>query len=170
MLKRSLEKALNAQINAEMYSAYMYLSMSAWFDAKGLPGMSNWMKAQFQEEMFHADKFFHYVLERGGRVTLEAIEAPPVAWENALDVFDKTLEHERLVTGLINDLASLSLDERDHATHNFLQWFIAEQVEEEATAEEFVNQLRMVGGSGHGMLMLDREMKTRMFTPPAPGA
>ena len=169
MLKDSLEKALNAQINAEMYSAYMYLSMSAWFDDHGLPGMSNWMKAQFQEEMFHADKFFHYVLERGGRVTLAAIEAPPVEWGSALDAFVKTLDHERHVTGLINDLASLALDERDHATHNFLQWFIAEQVEEEATAEEFVNQLRMVGNSGHGMLMLDREMKARVFTPPPAG-
>ena len=166
MLKPSLENALNAQINAEMYSAYMYLSMSAWFDDHGLPGMSNWMKAQFQEEMFHTDKFFHYVLERGGRVTLTAIEAPPVEWDNALDAFEKTLAHEQHVTSLINDLASLSLDERDHATHNFLQWFIAEQVEEEATASEFVNQLGMVGNSGHGMLMLDREMATRVFSPP----
>jgi ferritin len=167
MLKPSLEKALNDQINAEIYSAYMYLSMSAWFDDAGLPGMAKWMKAQYQEEMFHADKFFHYVQERGGRVLLRAIEAPPTEWESALDVFEKTLDHERHVTSLINDLASLSLDERDHATHNFLQWFIAEQVEEEATADELVNQLRMVGKSGHGMLMIDRELGVRSFTPPA---
>jgi ferritin len=167
MLKPSLEKALNDQINAEIYSAYMYLSMSAWFDDAGLPGMAKWMKAQYQEEMFHADKFFHYVQERGGRVLLRAIEAPPTEWESALDVFEKTLDHERHVTSLINDLASLAIDERDHATHNFLQWFIAEQVEEEATADELVNQLRMVGKSGHGMLMIDRELGVRSFTPPA---
>ncbi len=167
MLKPSLETALNDQINAELYSAYMYLSMSAWFDDAGLPGMAKWMKAQYQEEMFHVDKFFHYVLERGGKVTLRSIEAPPISWSSALDVFEKTLAHEQHVTGLINELASLSMDERDHATLNFLQWFIAEQVEEEATAGELVNQLRMVGKSGHGMLMLDRELGVRVFAPPA---
>ncbi len=132
MLKPSLEKALNDQINA--------------------------------------DKFFHYVQERGGRVLLRAIEAPPTEWESALDVFEKTLDHERHVTSLINDLASLSLDERDHATHNFLQWFISEQVEEEAVADNLCSQLRLVGSSGHGLLMLDRELATRVFTPPAPAA
>jgi ferritin len=166
MLEPSLERALNDQINAELYSAYMYLSMSAWFDDAGFPGMATWMKAQYQEEMFHVDKFFHYVLERGGKVTLRSIDAPPTQWDSALDVFEKTLAHERHVTGLINDLASLAMDERDHATLNFLQWFIAEQVEEEATASELVNQLRLVGASGHGMLMLDRELSTRVFTPP----
>ncbi len=167
MLKPSLETALNDQINAELYSAYMYLSMSAWFDDAGFPGMAKWMKAQYQEEMFHVDKFFHYVLERGGKVTLRSIDAPPTQWDSALDVFEKTLAHEQHVTGLINELASLSMDERDHATLNFLQWFIAEQVEEEATAGELVNQLRMVGKSGHGMLMLDRELGVRVFAPPA---
>ncbi len=166
MLKPSLEKALNDQINAELYSAYMYLSMSAWFDAAGLPGMAKWMKAQYQEEMFHVDKFFHYVLERGGKVTLRAIEAPPTEWASALDAFEKTLSHEQFVTSLINELASLCMDERDHATLNFLQWFIAEQVEEEAIAGELVSQLRMVGQSGHGMLMIDRELGVRVFTPP----
>ncbi len=166
MLEPSLERALNDQINAELYSAYMYLSMSAWFDDAGFPGMAKWMKAQYQEEMFHVDKFFHYVLERGGKVTLRSIDAPPTQWDSALDVFEKTLAHEQHVTGLINELASLSMDERDHATLNFLQWFIAEQVEEEATASELVNQLRLVGASGHGMLMLDRELSTRVFTPP----
>ena len=167
MLMPSLEKALNDQINAELYSAYMYLSMSAWFDDAGLPGMAKWMKAQYQEEMFHVDKFFHYVLERGGKVTLAAIEAPPTSWDSALDAFEKTLAHEQHVTSLINDLASLCMDERDHATLNFLQWFIAEQVEEEATASELVNQLRMVGKSGHGMLMIDRELGVRVFAAPA---
>jgi ferritin len=167
MFKPSLENALNDQINAELYSAYMYLSMSAWFDDTGLPGMAKWMKAQYQEEMFHVDKFFHYVLERGGKVTLRAIEAPPTTWDSALDAFEKTLAHEQHVTGLINELASLCMDERDHATLNFLQWFIAEQVEEEATASELVNQLRMVGKSGHGMLMIDRELGIRVFAAPA---
>jgi len=167
MLESSLENALNDQINAELYSAYMYLSMSAWFDDAGLPGMAKWMKAQYQEEMFHVDKFFHYVLERGGKVTLRAIDAPPTSWDSALDAFEKTLAHEQLVTGLINTLASLCMDERDHATLNFLQWFIAEQVEEEATASELVNQLRMVGKSGHGMLMIDRELGVRVFATPA---
>ncbi len=166
MLKPSLEKALNDQINAELYSAYMYLSMSAWCDDQGLSGMANWMKAQFQEEMFHADRFFHFVLERGGRITLRAIEAPPTEWASPLDIFEKTLAHERHVTSLVNDLASLALDERDHATHNFLQWFISEQVEEEATADNLVSQLRLIGASGHGLLMLDREMQTRQVTPP----
>jgi len=167
MLEPSLENALNDQINAELYSAYMYLSMSAWFDDAGLPGMAKWMKAQYQEEMFHVDKFFHFVLERGGKVTLRAIDAPPTSWDSALDAFEKTLDHEQFVTGLINTLASLCMDERDHATLNFLQWFIAEQVEEEATASELVNQLRMVGKSGHGMLMIDRELGVRVFATPA---
>jgi ferritin len=166
MIKPALEAALNSQINAEYYSAYLYLSMSAWAEREGLPGMANWFKVQFQEEQAHADRFFRYVIERGGRVTLTAIDGPPAAWESPLAAFEATLTHERHVTALIDALASLAMDERDHATLAFLQWFITEQVEEEANAENMAAQLRLVGDSGHGRLMLDREMAARVFTPP----
>ncbi|MFH1469256.1 MAG: ferritin [Pseudomonadota bacterium] len=166
MIKPAIQEALNNQINAEYYSAFLYLSMSAWAEREGLPGMANWFKIQFQEEQFHADRFFGYLLERGGHVTLTAIEGPPSSWSSPLEAFEATLVHERHVTSLIDALASLAMDERDHATLAFLQWFITEQVEEEAAADAIVAQLKLVGDSGHGRLMLDREMAARVFTPP----
>ncbi len=170
MLKKSMEKALNQQINAELSSAYLYLSMSAHFQAMNLKGFANWMRVQAMEEFTHADRLSAYVLDRGGRVQLMAIDSPPLTWESALAVFQDTYRHEQKVTSLINDLVDLAIKEKDHATNNFLQWFVNEQVEEEANAEALVQQLKLTGDAGPGLLMLDRELAQRAFIPPAPAA
>lgn len=167
MLSEKMDKALNGQINAEMYSSYMYLSMSAWFDQAGLAGLANWMQQQAQEEMFHAMKLFNFVSERGARVILAAIDKPPAHWESALEVFQDTLAHEQKVTGLINDLTNLALDERDHATNIFLQWFISEQVEEEAGVGAILDKLKLIGKDSSGLFGLDQELGQRVFILPA---
>ncbi len=167
MLSQTMEAALNRQINAEMYSSYLYLSMSSYFESIDLTGMAAWMKSQTQEEMFHAMKMYDYVNERGGRVILDAIAKPQSDWDSVLAVFEATLAHERTVTGLINDLVDLALDERDHATNIFLQWFVSEQVEEEATAGGIVNKLKLIGDDAAGLFALDQELGQRVFTPPA---
>ncbi|MBC7109727.1 MAG: ferritin [Archaeoglobi archaeon] len=156
--------ALNRQINAELYSAYLYLSMAAYFGFEGLKGFANWMRVQAQEELMHAMKIFDYVNERGGRVKLEAIEAPPSEWRNPLEVFESVLSHEKKVTSMINGLVELSMEEKDHATYNFLQWFVAEQVEEEASADEIRRQLELIGDDRRALLMIDRELAQRKFT------
>lgn len=166
MIKENMQKAINQQINAEMYSAYLYLSMSAYFESINLKGFANWMKAQAQEEMVHAMKFYDYINERGGRVLLTVIEAPPTQWDSSLAVFEYTYKHEQKVTGLINDLVNLAISEADHATNNFLQWFVAEQVEEEASADEVVQKLKLAGDRGGGLFMLDQELGQRVFTLP----
>jgi len=167
MLSERMMKSLNKQLNAELYSAYLYLSMAAYFESKNLKGFANWMRVQAQEELMHAMKFFDYINERGGRVYLEAIEKPPTEWKSPLDVFEATYEHEVKVTSMINDLVNMAMEEKDHATYNMLQWFVAEQVEEEASADEVRQQLRMIKEDGRGIMMLDRELKQRTFTPPA---
>lgn len=169
MLKETLEKALNEQINAELYSSYLYLSMSAFFESKNLKGFANWMRVQAEEEDFHGMKFFDFVNERGGRVNLKSIEAPPAEWKTPLDVFEAVYKHECHVTELINKLVDLSIKESDHATNAFLQWFVSEQVEEEAAADDIVQQLKLVGNDGNGLFMIDKELSTRVFTPPADG-
>jgi len=141
----------------------LYLSMSAWCAAQNLPGFANWMRVQWQEELSHALKFFDLVNERGGQVTLKAIGAVKTDWKDLVEIFDETLTHERHVTALINNLADVAIQEKDHATTNMLQWFIAEQVEEEANADAILQELKMIGGHGHGILMLDREMRGRTF-------
>jgi len=166
MISEKIKDAVNKQINAEIYSSYLYLSMSAYFESINLKGFANWMKAQAQEEMVHAIKFYDYINERSGRVLLTAIEAPPKQWDSPLDVFEFTYKHEQKVTGLINDLVNLAISEADHATTNFLQWFVAEQVEEEASADEVVQKLKLAGERGSGLFMLDRELGQRVFTPP----
>ncbi len=167
MIKEKIQNALNDQLNAEIYSAYLYLSMAAYFHSINLKGFANWMEVQYQEEMTHAMKFYNYLLQRGGRVILKAIESPPVEWESPLDAFKAVYAHEQKVTGLINNLVELALEEKDHATHIFLQWFVTEQVEEEESADEVVQRLLIIGDSKHGMFMLDRELGMRTFTPPA---
>ena len=167
MLSERMMKSLNKQLNAELYSAYLYLSMAAYFESKNLKGFANWMRVQAQEELMHAMKFFDYINERGGRVYLEAIEKPPTEWKSPLDVFEATYEHEVKVTSMINDLVNMAMEEKDHATYNMLQWFVAEQVEEEASADEVRQQLRMIKEDGRGIMMLDKELKQRTFTPPA---
>ncbi|HPD47832.1 MAG TPA: ferritin [Anaerohalosphaeraceae bacterium] len=166
MLSEKMEKALNSQINAELYSAYMYLAMAAYFEQNNLSGFANWMRVQFQEEQMHAMKLFDYVFERGGKVTLTAIEAPPSQWKSPQDVFEATLEHEQKVTGLIDDLVRLARDLKDTATEIFLQWYVTEQVEEEDSAGRILNWLTMSGGSPQALFMLDRELGQRSFTPP----
>lgn len=166
MIDPKMEKALNAQIVAEFYSAYLYLSMAAYFDSKGLGGFAQWMRTQFQEEQAHAFKMFNYVAERGGRVTLGAIDAPPTEWDSPVHVFEETLKHEQKVTGLINKLVDLALSISDHATDNFLRWFVTEQVEEEDSVGAVLSQLKLIGDNGQGLLMMDRELGARVFTPP----
>lgn len=167
MLSETMNQALNDQVKWEMYSGYLYLSMSAYFAERGMGGFAQWMRVQAQEELFHAMKFYDFINERGGRVLLQPIEAPRHAWKNVLEVFEETLSHERHVTERINNLANLAQDERDHATGIFLQWFVTEQVEEEDSVNTVLGKLRMINGEGQGMLMLDAELGARVFTPPA---
>jgi len=154
-------KALNEQINAELYSGYMYLSMAAYFDDANLPGFAHWMRLQADEENEHAMKIFDFVLERGGRVQLTAIDTPPFEWDSPVAAFAATLEHEKHVTSLIHGLVDLAAELNDHATSNFLQWFVDEQVEEEASADEVLQQIKMVGDHGAGLLMIDRSLAGR---------
>jgi len=167
MIKENIQKALNKQINAELYSAYLYLSMSAYFQSINLAGFANWMRVQALEEMTHADKFYNFIVERGGRVELEAIEAPPKEWSSHLAVFENAYKHEQKVTSMINDLVDLAIKEKDHASNIFLQWFVTEQVEEEASADEVVQKLKLAGDKGSGLFMIDGELSKRVFTPPA---
>lgn len=163
MINQKVESALNEQINAEMYSAYLYLAMSGYFEDQNLTGFANWMRVQAQEEMTHAMKFFDYVNERGGRVSLKSVEQPPNDWEDTVAVMEQVYEHEQKVTQMINDLVNLARQEKDHATDNMLQWFVAEQVEEEANADDILQQLKLIGGKGQGLLMLDKELRQRQF-------
>ena len=162
-----MEEAINQQINAELYSAYLYLSMSSYFKSVNLAGFANWMKIQAQEEVTHAMKFYDYLIERGGRATMLPIDAPKTTWSSPLSVFEETYKHEQKVTGLINNLMNLALAEKDHASVNMLQWFIDEQVEEESSADEIVQKLKLVGDRGSGLFMLDQQLGQRVFTPPS---
>ena len=167
MISKKMEEALNGQVNAEMYSAYLYLSMESYFKSLNLNGFAGWMRAQAQEEMMHAMKIYDFVNERGGRITLKSIEGPQTEWDSPLAVFEAVYVHEQKVTGLINELVDLAIKEKDHATNAFLQWFVNEQVEEESSADEVVQQLKMMENAPGGMFMLDRELGQRVFTPPA---
>lgn len=167
MLSKKMEEALNKQCNAELYSAYLYLSMSAYFQSTNLAGFANWMRVQAQEEMVHAMKFYDFVVERCGRALLKPIEGPPTEWKSPTDVFEQVYKHEQKVTGLINDLVNLAISEKDHATNNFLQWFVKEQVEEESSADDVLQKVKLVADHPQGIFMLDRELGSRVFTPPA---
>jgi ferritin len=162
-----MQDALNEQVNAEFYSAYLYLSMAAYFESTNLPGFATWMRVQTQEELTHTMKIYDYVNERGGRVALKSIAEPPSEWESPLAVFEAAYQHEQKVTGLINGLVNLAIEEKDIAANTFLQWFVDEQVEEEESAETVVNKLKQVADASDGMKMLDNEMGQRVFTPPA---
>jgi len=167
MLSEKTENALNDQMNFEMLSANIYLSMATWFDSKNLSGFAQWMRVQYQEEMFHAMKLGRFINERGGRVLIGAIAAPQTEWDSPLAAFENALAHERIVTGRINDLVSMAVEEKDHATANFLQWYVGEQVEEEASADGVIQQLKLMEGAAGALFMLDRELGQRVFTPPA---
>jgi len=161
MISQKMQDALNGQISAELYSAYLYLSMCAHFESIHLRGFAHWMRVQAQEELGHAMKLFDYVHEQGGKVALTALEAPPGQWDSPLAALEATLEHEKKITGLIHELVDKAAAEKDHATGVMLQWFVTEQVEEESSAGEVVEQLRMIGDSPNGLLMLDRALARR---------
>lgn len=166
MIKKEVLDAINEQINAESYSAYMYLSMAAYYESIGLSGFAHWMKIQYQEEAAHAIKFFNYVTERAGKVVLKAIEQVPVEFAGVVDVFEKTLIHENHVTESINNLMSVAISANDHATQSFLRWFVDEQVEEEANVEKILATLKLINGQGNGIFMMDRELSQRVFVDP----
>jgi ferritin len=161
-----MEKALNGQLNAEFYSAYLYLSMAGYFESIDLKGFANWMRVQVQEEQFHTMKLYDYMFERGGKVTLRPVDAPPSDWDCPLVVFEATLEHEQKVTGLINDLVYLARTEKDYAAEIYLQWFVNEQVEEEDNVNKVLGQLKLIKDSPQAMFIMDKDMAQRVFTPP----
>jgi len=166
MLGEKMEKALNGQINKEIYSAYLYMAMSAASDGKGLKGFANWFMVQYHEEMLHAMKIFEYVQRQGGKVRLAAVQEPPADFGGPLDMFVKTLEHEKFITSSINSLVDLAIAEKDHATQIFLQWYVTEQIEEEENDNDIIAKLNMVGESKDGIFMIDRELAARMTTVP----
>ena len=161
MISNKMRDSLNGQVNAEYYSSYLYLSMSAYFQSLNFKGFAHWMRVQAQEELGHSLKFYDYVVERGGRVTLKAIEAPPTEWASPLKAFEAAYEHERKVTGLINGLVNQAVAEGDHATNVFLNWFVSEQVEEEASVDAVVQILKMVGDHYGPLFMLDHRLGER---------
>jgi ferritin len=161
MLSKAIQDAINEQIKNELYSAYLYLSMSAHFEAHNLPGFARWMRLQAQEEQGHAVKFFDYMHDRGGVVRLQAIDQPPAEWKSSLALFEQVLEHEQLVTGMIHRLYELAAKENDYATGIMLQWFITEQVEEEKNATQIIEDLKLIDAHGTAMLMLDKQLGKR---------
>lgn len=165
MISAKMQKALNIHLNEEFYSSYFYLSMAASFEAKNLKGFSNWFRIQSQEEQMHGMKFFNFILQKGGKVTLTQIESPKVEWKSISEVFSDTLKHEQKISGLINKLVEAALLEKDYATNTFLQWFVTEQVEEEANVEEIIQKIEMIGDNKSGLYMLDNELGARVLTP-----
>jgi ferritin len=169
-ITEKIQGALNQQINAEMYSTNLYLSMSAYFEAQDLPGFGHWMRVQADEENLHVTKLFDYIIERGGRVILKAVAEPPVEWKSPLEAFEATLAHEEEITTMISDLVGLSHEAHDRASESFLRWFVDEQVEEEASVDRVLKMLRLGAGEPVAMLMLDREMASRPAAPAVPPA
>lgn len=167
MLSEKMEKELNKQLNAELYSGYLYLSMAAYFEEEDLPGFANWMVVQSQEEYTHGMKFYDYLISRGAKVELEAIDKPKIEWDSPEDVFTNALEHEQFVTSLINNLVDIAIEEKDHATNIFLQWFVEEQIEEEESASEVLSKVKRAKDSQNLLFMIDSELGSRVFTPPA---
>lgn len=166
MISKKIEDALNERINAEFYSAYLYLSMQAYFESVNLSGFANWMKAQTQEELMHAMKVYDFVNERNGKVSLKEIARPPSQWDSPLAAFEAAYKHELSVTGHVNEQVNLAIEEKDHATNTFLQWFVNEQVEEESSLNNVVQKLKMIENAPGGLFLLDSELGQRVFTPP----
>jgi ferritin len=168
MLSKKLHDAINEQINAELWSAYLYLAMSLDAEAKGYKGVANWFYVQFQEEQDHARIFMNYLNSRDAKVKLEMINVVPTEWESVLSMFRQTLEHEKRVTAMINNIAAIANEDKDFASINRIAWFIDEQVEEEKTASDLVNHCKMIGDHIGGMIMLDKELGARQYHTPAP--
>ena len=166
MLSDKMLEALNKQVNEELFSAYLYLSMSGHFESINLHGFASWMRCQTQEEIVHAMKIFDFISQRGGEVALQPLTGPDTSWDSPLAAFEAAYKHERHITDCIGRLVDLASEVSDHATESFLQWFVDEQVEEEASADGVVQQLRLAGDAGNALLMLDRELGQRVFTPP----
>lgn len=165
MISKNVESTLNKQINAEFWSAYLYLSMSTHFAAEGFNGAANWFKVQFQEEQDHALKIINYINAQGGRVELAPIDKVSTKWESLLAAFLDTLEHEKVVTSSIHEIVAIAREEKDFATENMLQWFVNEQVEEEETAQKIIDALKLIGDNGVGIYMIDKELGTRTYIP-----
>lgn len=166
MLSQKLVDAINDQIQYEYYSAFIYKAMRAYFEVEDLPGMANWMEIQFQEEMSHAEKMFQFVSETGGRVQFQAMDAPNNDYKSPLHAFEEALRHEQIVTSRINALMDLAQQEKNHAAQIFLQWFVTEQVEEEANASHIVAKLKRISEDGRGLMMIDQELAKRVFVDP----
>lgn len=164
MISKKMEKAINGQINNELYSAYLYMSMSSYANTIGLKGFANWFMVQYHEEMLHAMKFFEYLERQASQPRLLAIQEPPHVFKSALDMFEKTLEHERFITKCIHDLVALARSEKDPASEIFLHWYVNEQIEEEENDNDIIAQLKIVKSDAQGLLMLDRELAGRMTT------
>ncbi|NQT73175.1 MAG: ferritin [Chloroflexi bacterium] len=167
MLSEKMAQALNIQVNKEMYSAYLYMAMSASCTSLGLKGFANWFMVQYQEEMAHAMKFYDYIHSQGNQVKLMVIDQPQIDFDSPLAMFEKTLAHEKFVTGLIHGLVDLAGDENDSSTYAFLQWFVKEQVEEKETAGNLLNRVQSAGESEEALMNLDTELAGRVFHPPA---
>ena len=168
MITKKMETALNGQINKEFYSAYLYLAMSAYCNKLGMPGCEHWFRIQYDEEVIHMTKMFDYLMQQDGEAHLMQIDEPPKDFDTVLGAFEASLKHEQFVTQSINELLDVAVEERDHATQVFLQWFITEQVEEEANVKEIVDRLKMIGGEGSALMMIDDKLAQRL--PPAPPA
>lgn len=166
MLSKKMEEALNEQLNRELYSAYLYMSMSSFSSANGLKGFANWFMVQYHEEMFHAMKIYEYINLQGGKALLKAFAQPPSDFASPLDMFEKTLEHEQFITKSINERVDMAMAEKDHATNIFLQWYVTEQVEEESNDNEIIAQLKLIKNDPQGLILLDRELAARMTTVP----
>jgi ferritin len=161
MMSKKMLYSLNNHLNEEVYSSYLYLSMAAYFEDKNLKGFAGWFRIQSQEEYMHGMKFYDFINQTGGKVTLKAIAAPKTNWKSIMEIYKDTLAHEKHITALIDKLVGQAMQEKNYATNNFLQWFVTEQVEEEANVEEIINKLEMIGDNKGGLYMLDRELGAR---------
>lgn len=166
MINEKVGKILNEQVNKELYSAYLYLSMSAYFSDMGLLGFANWMRVQFQEEQAHAMFIYDFLLDRGEKVILTAIDAPRNTWANPLEVMEEVLKHEVYVTGLINNVVSVAEEVKDRATMSYMNWFVDEQVEEESNAKEIIDKLKLIGDDKSALYLLDKDLAARVFVQP----
>ncbi|MBT8045616.1 MAG: ferritin [Pontiella sp.] len=168
MISDKMQKELNEQVNKEFYSAYMYLAMSAYCNTIGLPGFAHWMRLQYEEENMHVTRMYDYILNQGGEIHLKAIEEPPTEYGTPIEVFEQTLEHEQFITKSIHKLMSLAVQETDYATQTFLQWYVTEQVEEEANVNDILLPLRMVGEDKSGLMLIDQQLSGRAAPTPPP--
>ena len=166
MLNKKMAQSFNEQMNRELYSAYLYMSMSTQCNTMGLKGFANWFMVQYHEEMFHAMKIFEYIQRQGETVSLKAIQEPPASFKSLLDMFEQTLAHERFITQSINDLMELAISKKDHASQIFLEWYVTEQVEEEENDNDIIAQLKLIKDNVQGLMMLDRELAARATTVP----